>query len=85
MSTTILRRLSKVKRKLPFDSSFKNGGFVFKHTEQYLVAVYMDPVLEKEYNKPAKSQGTIIGFTTSKEVVSKSRFTTFGRSLRYER
>ena len=39
MGTTILRRLSKVKRKLPFDSSFKNGVFVVKHTERYLVAV----------------------------------------------
>ena len=52
-------------------SSFVNGGFVVKHTKRYGSGVPMDQALEKEYNKPAKSHGGIIGITRRKEAVAK--------------
>ena len=40
--------------------TFKNGGFVVKHTNRQGSGVPMDQALEKAYNKPAKSQSGII-------------------------
>ena len=47
--------------------SFKEGRFVVRHTAKCGSAVPMDQALEKEYNKPTKSQGGIIGFLTEKK------------------
>ena len=42
-----------------------------RHTSRNGSAVSIDQALEKEYNKPAKSQAGIIGFTRRKEAVCK--------------
>ena len=51
--------------------SFQKGGFVVKHTVRHGSGVPMDQALEKEYNKPAKGPGGIIGITRRKEAVCK--------------
>ena len=51
--------------------SFLIGDFVVRHSSRKGNAVPMDQVLEKAYNKPAKSSAGIIGFTQRKEVVCK--------------
>ena len=43
--------------------SFLIGDFVVRHSSRKGSAVPMDQVLEKAYNKPAKSSAGIIGFT----------------------
>ena len=48
-------------------ASFEEGGFVVRHTAKCGSAVPMDQALEKEYNKPAKGQGGIIGFSRRKK------------------
>ena len=46
---------------------FMKGGFVVKHTKRSGSAVPMDQeALEKAYNKPAKGQSGIIGFSHRK-------------------
>ena len=47
------------------------GDFVVRHTSRNGSAVPIVQALEKEYNKPAKSQAGIIGFTRRKEAVCK--------------
>ena len=56
--------------KFPGDC-FMKGGFVVKHTTRSASAVPMDEALEKAYNKPAKGQSGIIGFSRHKEAVCK--------------
>ena len=51
--------------------SFKKGDFVVHHTRRQGSGVPIDQALEKEYNKPAKGAGGIIGFTRKKESVAK--------------
>ena len=52
-------------------AQFLKGDFVVRHTSRNGSAVPIDQALEKEYNKPAKSQAGIIGFTRRKEAVCK--------------
>lgn len=52
-------------------SEFVKGNFVVMHSMKKSSALPMDQALEKEYNKPAKSQSGIIGFTRRKEAVCK--------------
>ena len=42
-----------------------------RHTSRNGTAVPIDQALKKEYNKPAKSQASLIGFTRRKETVCK--------------
>ena len=49
---------------------FKKGSFVVNFKKTCGSAIPMDQALEKVYNKSAKSQGGIIGFTTLKEAVA---------------
>ena len=51
--------------------AFSNGDFVVRHSSRRCSAVPIDQALEKEYNKPAKSQSGIIGITRRKEAVCK--------------
>jgi hypothetical protein len=70
-------------------ASFIKGGFVVKHTLRRGSGVPMDQALEKEYNKPAKGKGGIIGITRQKETVAKwniikhekSQYTKYVREL----
>ena len=48
-----------------------NRGFIVKHTNRQGSRVPMDQALEKAYNKPAKSQSGIMGFSRCKEAVCK--------------
>ena len=48
----------------------KEGGLVARHTAKCGSSVPMDQALEKEYNKLAKGQGGIIGFSRRKEAVT---------------
>jgi len=50
---------------------FVKGGFVVKHTRRSGSAVPMEQALEKTYNKPAKGQSGIIGFSRRKDAVCK--------------
>ena len=50
--------------------SFVEGGFVVWQTAKCGSAVPMDQALEKEYNKLARGQGGIIGFSHRKEAVA---------------
>ena len=50
---------------------FMNGDFVVRHSKRNGSAVPVDQALEKEYNKPAKSQSGIIGITRRKGAVCK--------------
>ena len=52
-------------------ASFNEAGFVVRHTVKCGSAVPMDQALEKEYNKSAKGEGGIIGFSRRKEAVAK--------------
>ena len=47
--------------------SFEKGDFVVHHTKRKGSGVPIDQALEKEYNKPAKGAGGVIGFTREKE------------------
>ena len=51
-------------------ASFVQNGFVVRHTIKCGSSVPMDQALEKEYNKPAKGQGCIIGISRRKEAVA---------------
>ena len=51
-------------------ASFLQGGFVVRQTLKCGSGVPMDQILEKEYNKPAKGQGGIIGISRRKEAVA---------------
>ena len=69
--------------------TFQEGFFVVNFRKTCASAVPMDQALEKAYNKPAKGQGGIIGFTRRKEAVAqfnlirheKARISTFLRSI----
>ena len=52
-------------------ADFKRGDFVVHHTERKASGVPIDQALEKEYNKPAKGPGGIIGIQRKKESVAK--------------
>ena len=56
-------------------ASFSQGGFVVRHTLKCGSGVPMDQALEKEYNKPAKGQGGIIGISRRKEAVAQWNIT----------
>ena len=70
-------------------ASFLQGGFVVRQTLKCGSGVSMDQALEKEYNKPAKGKGGIIGISCRKEAVAqwniikheKSKFTKHLREL----
>ena len=51
--------------------SFKEGDFIVYHTTRKGCAVPMDPALENAYNKVAKGQSSIIGFSRRKQAVAK--------------
>lgn len=48
----------------------KKGSFAINFKKTCASAVPMDQALEKAYNKPAKGQGSIVGFTRPKEAVA---------------
>ena len=56
-------------------ASFSQGGFVVSHTLKCGSGVPMDQALEKEYDKPAKGQGGIIGISKRKEAVAQWNIT----------
>ena len=56
-------------------ASFSQGGFVVRHTLKCGSDVPMDQAFEKEYNKPAKGQGGIIGISRRKKVVAQWNIT----------
>ena len=56
-------------------ASFSQGGFVVRRTLKCGSGVPMDQALEKEYNKPAKGQGGIIGISRRKEAVAQWNIT----------
>ena len=51
--------------------SFLGGGFVVSQTRRRGSNLPMDQALKKQYNKPAKGQSGIIGFSRRKETVCK--------------
>ena len=55
--------------------SFCQGGFVVRHMLKCGSGVPMDQALEKEYNKPEKGQGGIIGISRIKEAVAQWNIT----------
>ena len=62
----------KLKTNFPIlHEAFNRGDFVVHHTERKGSRVPMDQALEKEYNKPAKGPGGVIGITRKKERVAK--------------
>ena len=50
---------------------FRKGNFVVHHTKRKSSGMPIDQALEKEYNKPAKGPGGVIGITRKKESVAK--------------
>ena len=56
-------------------ASVRQGGFVVRHTLKCESGVPMDQALEKEYKKPAKGQGGIIGISRGKEAVAQWNIT----------
>ena len=62
----------KLENKFPkIYDSFLAGGFVVSQTRRRGSKLPMDQALEKQYNKPAKGQSGIIGFSRRKEAVCK--------------
>ena len=53
----------------------EKGSFVVRHTNRKCSAVPMDQALEKEYNKVAKWNGWVIGFSKQKGTVAKWNLT----------
>ena len=51
-------------------AEFVQGRLVVKQTHRSGSGIPMDMALEKEYNKPAKGPGRVIGFSSRKEVVA---------------
>ena len=51
-------------------TEFVQGRFVVKQTHRSGSGIPMDMALEKEYSKPAKEPGGVIGFSSRKEAIA---------------